>query len=55
MKAFFIHVKTLDALHISTALELRAEVAGTSILNLFSHDRTLNLCARAMGLHAPLM
>jgi hypothetical protein len=31
MEAFPIHVKTLDALHISTALELRAEALHTVV------------------------
>jgi predicted nucleic acid-binding protein len=53
MEAFPIHVKTLDALHVASALQLLSEVPAETI-TLFSHDRTVNLCARALGFQAAL-
>ena len=54
MESFPIHVKTLDALHLASALQLLAEepVEGISV---FSHDRTFNLCARSLGFNAALL
>jgi len=54
MEAFPLHVKTLDALHLASALQLLAEEPAEGI-TVFSHDRTLNLCARALGFNAALL
>ncbi|MBN1193357.1 MAG: type II toxin-antitoxin system VapC family toxin [Coriobacteriia bacterium] len=51
MESFPVHVRTLDALHISTAL---AVAEGSDGLSLFSHDREMNLCARSLGLAVAL-
>ena len=51
MDPFPVFVRTLDALHISTALVFSETADGIS---LFSHDRGMNLCARSLGLTAPL-
>jgi predicted nucleic acid-binding protein len=53
MEAFPVIVRTLDALHLATALECRAKSAGEEIL-VFSHDRGMNNCARALGFGTPL-
>lgn len=53
MESFPVAVKTLDALHLSTAL-LMDRVEGGNTVDLFSLDRQMNLCARALGLSAPL-
>jgi hypothetical protein len=52
-EAFPLAVRTLDALHLSTALLLAAENDEASV-QVFSHDRSMNLCAKALGLGAPL-
>ena len=49
MDPFPVSVRTLDALHISTALMI---TDGSDGLSLFSHDRGMNLCARSLGLRA---
>ncbi len=54
MEAFPVHVKTLDALHLASALQLLAEEPVEGI-TVFSHDHTFNLCARALGFHAALL
>lgn len=54
MEAFPIHVKTLDALHLASALQLLVEEPADGIV-VFSHDRTFNLCARALGFNAALL
>ncbi|MCP5452567.1 MAG: type II toxin-antitoxin system VapC family toxin [Spirochaetaceae bacterium] len=54
MEAFPIHVKTLDALHLASALQLLAEEPADGI-TVFSHDRAFNLCARALGFNAALL
>lgn len=54
MEAFPLHVKTLDALHMATMLILAGEHKQET-LSLFSYDRGMNLCARALGLHAALL
>ena len=47
-------VGTLDALHLATAIEaLNGEA--DSILALFSYDRQMNLCAKALGFATPLL
>ena len=49
MDPFPVNVRTLDALHIATALMVADTTEG---LSLFSHDRGMNLCARSLGLTA---
>ncbi len=51
MDPFPVSVRTLDALHVSTALMVADTTDG---LSLFSHDRAMNLCARSLGLTAAL-
>ena len=51
MDPFPVSVRTLDALHVSTALMVADTTDG---LSLFSHDRGMNLCARSLGLTAAL-
>ena len=53
MEAFPIHIKTLDALHLASALQITEEVPAENI-TVFSHDLSFNLCARALGFHAAL-
>lgn len=53
MEAFPIHIKALDALHLASALQITEEVPAENI-TVFSHDRSFNLCARALGFHAAL-
>jgi len=60
MEAFPIHIKTLDALHLASALYLannQETAAGSSSesITVFSHDRSFNLCARALGFQAALL
>ena len=46
-------VGTLDALHLATALAgIGTDAAAT--LALYSYDRQMNLCAKALGLAVPL-
>jgi len=54
MEAFPVHVKTLDALHLASALQLLAEEPAEGI-TVFSHGHTFNLCARALGVNAALL
>ncbi len=51
MDPFPVHVRTLDALHIATALVLGEDVGGIA---LFSHDMGMNRCARCLGFTAAL-
>ena len=51
MDPFPVHVRTLDALHIATALAVAVDAGGTA---LFSHDKGMNLCARCLGIPAAL-
>jgi predicted nucleic acid-binding protein len=53
MEAFPLPLRTLDALHLATALEFKARRAGEELL-VFSFDRGMNLCARALGFATPL-
>jgi hypothetical protein len=53
MGAFPVSVKTLDALHLASALVL-AEKLGDETLLLFSHDESMNRCARVLGFGSPL-
>lgn len=54
MESFPVVVKTLDALHLATALAFHG-TEGMEIVSVFSHDRSMNLCARALGLSVPLL
>lgn len=47
--SFPVVIKTLDALHVSSALEY-IDTFGPANLTLFSHDTGLNRCAVAMGI-----
>ena len=52
MDPFPVQVRTLDALHIATALAVAADAGGTA---LFSHDSAgMNLCVRSLGITAAL-
>ena len=51
MEAFPVIIRTLDALHVSTALMVAETDDGMA---LFSHDRGMNICARSLGLTVPL-
>ena len=51
MDPFPVNVRTLDALHVATAL-LVGEAAGGVVL--FSHDEGMNRCARSLGITAAL-
>ena len=51
--AFPVHVKTLDALHLATALVLEEREPDETIL-IYSYDATMNRCARVLGFGAPL-
>jgi predicted nucleic acid-binding protein len=53
-EAFPLNVRTLDALHLSTALLIR-KAGGEDSLQVFSHDQGMNLCARALGMGTPLL
>jgi len=44
-------VKTIDALHLATILALAKE---ENEVHVFSHDKAMNLCARALGFKTPL-
>jgi predicted nucleic acid-binding protein len=50
-EAFPIHVKTLDALHLSTALAVKAEFEEETVV--FSRDQGMNRCAKLLGMSAP--
>jgi hypothetical protein len=54
MGAFPVSVKTLDALHLSSALLLAEREPETAVL-VFSHDLGMNRCARALGFRTPLL
>jgi hypothetical protein len=53
MGAFPLSVKTLDALHLASALVL-AEREPESVILVFSHDVRMNRCAKALGFGVPL-
>jgi len=52
MEAFPVHVKTLDALHLATALAIAAHFRSQTVA-VFSYDLTMNRAAKAVGLAAP--
>ena len=57
MGSFPVVVKTLDALHLASALTYAGsylESESDETLLLFSHDEAMNRCARALGLATPL-
>lgn len=51
MEPFPVNVRTLDALHVATALMVAEDTGGVA---LFSHDEGMNRCARSLGLAAAL-
>ena len=51
MDPFPVNVRTLDALHIATALMVAEDDDGVV---LFSHDEGMNRCARSLGITAAL-
>lgn len=53
MESFPVSVKTLDALHLATALAVAAAADNGKIV-MFSHDRAMNLGAYALGMLTPL-
>jgi hypothetical protein len=52
MEAFPTHVKTLDALHLATALAV-ARAYPDETVAVFSYDAGMNRAAKALGLAAP--
>jgi hypothetical protein len=52
MGAFPVHVKTLDALHLASALVFEEKRPEQNIL-IFSFDSAMNRCASALGFTAP--
>ncbi|NQT58683.1 MAG: type II toxin-antitoxin system VapC family toxin [Bacteroidetes bacterium] len=50
--AFPVIIKTLDALHLASALIFQTARPAESLL-IFSYDAGMNRCARALGLPAP--
>ncbi len=52
MEAFPTHVKTLDALHLATALALGAQDRSETVV-VFSFDQGMNRAAKALGMTAP--
>ena len=53
MEAFPVSIKTLDALHLASALALAEKSGGEKPL-IFSHDTGMNRCAKVLGFQAPL-
>ena len=51
MDPFPVNVRTLDALHVATALLVGEDAGGVA---LFSHDEGMNRCARSLGINAVL-
>ena len=51
MDPFPVNVRTLDALHVATALMVGEDTGGVA---LFSHDEGMNRCARSLGINAAL-
>ncbi len=52
MGAFPVIIKTLDALHVATAI-VYGEVYSDETMLVFSHDEGMNRCASVLGLKAP--
>jgi predicted nucleic acid-binding protein len=53
MEAFPVVVKTLDALHLASAIKLGEALHGEKVV-VFSHDKAINQCAKALGLQLPV-
>jgi len=53
MEAFPLNIKTLDALHLATALIFADKMSDESVL-VFSHDGGMNRCAKVLGFVTPL-
>jgi len=51
MDPFPVNVRTLDALHVATALLVGEDAGGVA---LFSHDEGMNRCARSLGINVAL-
>ena len=51
MDPFPVNIRTLDALHVATALLVGEDAGGVA---LFSHDEGMNRCARSLGITAAL-
>ena len=51
MAPFPVNVRTLDALHVATALMVGEDAGGVAP---FSHDEGMNRCARSLGITAAL-
>ncbi|RKX79946.1 MAG: hypothetical protein DRP87_01380 [Spirochaetes bacterium] len=54
MGPFPVSIKTLDALHLASALVLAENRQDETIL-IFSHDVAMNRCARALGFSTPFL
>lgn len=52
MESFPVSVKTLDALHIASAVIFSEAFPGEKLL-IFSFDTTMNRCCQALGLFVP--
>jgi hypothetical protein len=50
-EAFPLHTKTLDALHLASALAVKVELEEEVVV--FSLDQDMNRCAKVLGLSAP--
>lgn len=53
MEAFPVVIKTLDALHVATALAIAEKRLDEKVL-VFTHDDAMNRCAAVLGLGVPL-
>jgi hypothetical protein len=53
MEAFPLMIKTLDALNLATALYFVEKRPADTII-IFSHDESMNRCAKVLGFAAPL-
>lgn len=53
MEAFPVVIKTLDALHIATALVFADNRPGEKLM-VFTHDDAMNRCAAVLGFGVPL-
>lgn len=53
MGSFPVVIKTLDALHIASAVQLAADYASEPVL-VFSYDGGMNRCCSALGFSVPL-
>jgi predicted nucleic acid-binding protein len=53
METFPVVVKTLDAIHLASALALVESLPSERVV-IYSHDRAMNQCAKALGLESPL-